>query len=123
MKKSYRVLIAIMALALLAVFLYSQSDSLSEMIGLKKGKFNATLFAEKTSKEVKTAPADTTATKKQPGKNEMDTTSKTILFIGDSMVECLFPRMSAYATKNGHTFYAVIWSSATSEAYGTRPTI
>ena len=123
MKKSYRVLIAIMALALLAVFLYSQSDSLSEMIGLKKGKFNETLFAEKKGKEVKTAPADTTATKKQPGKNEMDTTSKTILFIGDSMVECLFPRMSAYAKKNGHTFYAVIWYSATSEVYGTRTTI
>lgn len=123
MKKSYRVLIAIMALALLAVFLYSQSDSLSEMIGLKKGIFNETLFAEKKSKEVKTAPADTTATKKQPGKNEMDTTSKTILFIGDSMVECLFPRMSAYAKKNGHTFYAVIWYSATSEVYGTRTTI
>ena len=123
MKKSYRVLIAIMALALLAVFLYSQSDSLSEMIGLKKGKFNETLFAEKKSKEVKTAPADTAATKKQPGKNEMDTTSKTILFIGDSMVECLFPRMSAYAKKNGHTFYAVIWYSATSEVYGTRTTI
>ena len=42
------------------------------------------------------------ATTKKSGKNEMDTTSKTILFIGDSMVECLFPRMSAYAKKNGH---------------------
>lgn len=48
-----------------------------------------------------------------------DTTSQTILFIGDSMLEGLGPRMAAYAEKNGHTLYNVIWYSSTSERWGS----
>lgn len=47
-----------------------------------------------------------------------DTTSKTILFIGDSMLEGLSPRLAAYCEKNGHTLYSVIWYSSTSEVWG-----
>lgn len=47
-----------------------------------------------------------------------DTVSKTILFIGDSMLEGLGPRLAAYAEKNGHTLYTVIWYSSTSEVWG-----
>lgn len=47
-----------------------------------------------------------------------DTVSKTILFIGDSMLEGLSPRLAAYATANGHTLYSVIWYSSTSEIWG-----
>lgn len=47
-----------------------------------------------------------------------DTTAKTILFIGDSMLEGLGPRLAAYAEKNGHTLYTVIWYSSTSEVWG-----
>ena len=120
MKKSYKVLFTILAIALVGFFLFSQFD-LPEKLGLKKGKFNETLFASDKEEVTK---KDTVATQeKKPNKNEMDTTKKTILFIGDSMVECLFPRMSAYAKKNGHTFYAVVWYSATTEVYGTRTTV
>ena len=120
MKKSYKVLFTILAIALVGFFLFSQFD-FPEKLGLKKGKFNETLFA---SDKEKVTNKDTVATQeKKPNKNEMDTTKKTILFIGDSMVECLFPRMSAYAKKNGHTFYAVVWYSATTEVYGTRTTV
>lgn len=120
MKKSYKVLFTILAIALVGFFLFSQFD-FPEKLGLKKGKFNETLFASDKEKVTK---KDTVATQeKKPNKNEMDTTKKTILFIGDSMVECLFPRMSAYAKKNGHTFYAVVWYSATTEVYGTRTTV
>lgn len=47
-----------------------------------------------------------------------DTASQCILFIGDSMLEGLAPRMAAYAEKNGHTLYTVTWYSSTSEVWG-----
>lgn len=49
---------------------------------------------------------------------EPDTTPKTLLFIGDSMLEGLSPRLGAYARHNGHTLYSVIWYSSTSEVWG-----
>lgn len=47
----------------------------------------------------------------------VDTTAKTILFIGDSMLEGLSPRLAAYAQFNGHTLYTVIWYSSTSKIW------
>lgn len=49
---------------------------------------------------------------------EVDETPQTILFIGDSMLEGLSPRLAAYAEANGHTLYSVIWYSSTSEVWG-----
>lgn len=49
---------------------------------------------------------------------EVDTMPKTLLFIGDSMLEGLSPRLAAYAKHNGHTLYSVIWYSSTSEVWG-----
>lgn len=48
-----------------------------------------------------------------------DSSSKTILFIGDSMLDGLYPRLAAYATHNGHKLYVVIWYSSTSERWGS----
>lgn len=48
----------------------------------------------------------------------VDTAAKTILFIGDSMLDGLYPRLAAYARHNGHELYAVIWYSSTSEIWG-----
>lgn len=39
----------------------------------------------------------------------LDTTSKRILFFGDSMVEGLSMRFSDYAMENGHQLYSVCW--------------
>jgi len=59
------------------------------------------------------------STKVQPsGPQPMDTTSKTILFIGDSMLERFGPRLAAYAKANGHTLINVIWYSSTTEIWG-----
>lgn len=49
--------------------------------------------------------------------NEVDTAAKTILFIGDSMLEGLSPRLAAYAKENGHILYTVIWYSSTSKIW------
>lgn len=57
-------------------------------------------------------PADTV-----PPAEEPDTLPKVVLFIGDSMVECLGPRMAAYCEASGHTLYNVIWYSSGTERY------
>ena len=55
------------------------------------------------------AISDCTAVAQQPV--PVDTASKVILFIGDSMLDGLSPRLAAYAEQNGHTLYTVIWYS------------
>lgn len=52
-----------------------------------------------------------------PVSEEPDTMPKVVLFIGDSMVECLGPRMAAYCEASGHTLYNVIWYSSGTERY------
>ncbi len=47
----------------------------------------------------------------------LDTASKTILFLGDSMLEGLSPRLAHYAHANGHKLYSVIWYSSTTEIW------
>ncbi len=48
-----------------------------------------------------------------------DTTAKTILFVGDSMLDGLQPRMAAYAEHNGHKLYGVRWYSSTTQVWGS----
>ncbi len=50
---------------------------------------------------------------------ETDTLPQSILFIGDSMLEGLSPRLAAYAHLNGHKLNSVIWYSSTSEVWGS----
>jgi len=51
-------------------------------------------------------------------KTEPDTTPQTILFIGDSMLDGLSPRLAAYCNASADTLYSVVWYSSTSEAWG-----
>lgn len=53
----------------------------------------------------------------------LDTIPQSILFIGDSMLEGLGPRMGAYAKKNGHQLRNVIWYSSTTETWGSCDTL
>ena len=48
----------------------------------------------------------------------VDTTAKNILFIGDSMLEGLAPRLAKYCDKNGHTLVEVIWYSSSTKVWG-----
>jgi hypothetical protein len=48
----------------------------------------------------------------------IDTTAKTILFIGDSMLEGLAPRLAAYCDKSGHKLIEVIWYSSSTLCWG-----
>ena len=48
----------------------------------------------------------------------VDTAKQTILFIGDSMLDGLSPRLAAYAKQSGHSQYSVIWYSSSTEQWG-----
>lgn len=124
MKKAYFVICAILLVSFAAFYAFSDTNL---DFGLKKGSFKETLFASnqvRVAKPGQKVPLPKSkASSNNGGKAVMDTTKKTILLIGDSMVECLFPRMAAYAKKNGHKLYAVIWYSSTTEIYGTRTTL
>ena len=54
----------------------------------------------------------------KPWRAPMDTTAKNILFIGDSMLEGLAPRLAAYCDKNGHKLVEVIWYSSSTLCWG-----
>ena len=66
-------------------------------------------------------PADTIPVSKFPV--EVDTTAKTILFFGDSMLEGLSPRLAAYCEASGHKLYTVIWYSSTTQVWGECDTL
>ena len=76
--------------------------------------------------ERKVVQIDSTGTKKRVAKKNqaedwrapMDTTAKNILFIGDSMLEGLAPRLAKYCDKNGHTLVEVIWYSSSTLYWG-----
>lgn len=48
----------------------------------------------------------------------VDTLPQRILFVGDSMLEGLSPRLAAYAKHNGHELYSVIWYGSTTKSWG-----
>lgn len=128
MFKHYRGLWLLLAVALAAFVALSFTDPVT--IGghqFKQAGFADILTTEPTDDDGTEATAaqgparHTTAAEAAAApavKAETDTTAKTILFIGDSMLEGLSPRLAAYCEKNGHTLYSVIWYSSTSEIWG-----
>ena len=127
MHRHYRGLWFLLATALCLFTVLSFADPI-EVFGytLHKPGFADVLTAEPTteSEASETTPsdnprdmvADSIAPQTEPV--QTDTASKTILFIGDSMLEGLSPRLAAYAAQNSHTLYTVIWYSSTSEVWG-----
>lgn len=78
---------------------------------------DTTVAAKKSKKDKKgkrrgeAVQADTT------WRAPMDTTAKTILFFGDSMLEGLAERLATYCHKNGHTLVEVIWYSSSTKIW------
>ena len=75
-----------------------------------------------SSEQVDTVSVDTVEVEEHK-QAELDTVPKNILFIGDSMLEGLSPRLAAYAKLNGHKLHTVIWYSSTSEVWGSCDTL
>ena len=125
---------------------FGSGSSAATKAGLKPASFNKTLLAERgdvksgkaavpprhssvsdASRPSVPLPPGKRGGAQPPGDNvnyqrpagvATDTTSKNILFLGDSMLEGLKPRLAAYAEENGHTMNAVIWYSSTTEIWG-----
>lgn len=91
---------------------------------------NSGMYAELTSLEEPISPktetlaqvepeplADTVVVVEKP-KYIVDTLPQRVLFVGDSMLEGLSPRMAAYAKHNGHKLFSIIWYGSTTKSWG-----
>lgn len=122
MRKNYLGLWLILVVAFAVFAVASAFDEIK--IGpwqLKSSQIAHTLTRnpnEKPAAQAAAGAATRAATAKPKHQAQLDTASKTILFIGDSMLDGLSPRLAHYAKQNGHTLYSVIWYSSTSEAWG-----
>ncbi len=84
-------------------------------IDIKTGTFVRDL---KNTLAIKIDSAATDSAKVKAWRAPMDTTAKNILFIGDSMLEGLAPRLAKYCDKNGHKLVEVIWYSSSTLCWG-----
>ncbi len=111
MKWPYARLWALLAVAFAVMLLLSTFDDL-KIFGHSISKIDTPPQASSQVATAKSAP-----TGKQRAV-QPDTVPKTILFIGDSMLEGLSPRLAAYAHANGHRLYTVIWYGSTTVRWG-----
>ena len=92
--------------------------------GFSVGKFKlkSSGIVEKLTKEIDST-ANVPAKKDMVDKPKLvkpvpvDTATQVVLFAGDSMTEGLYQRMAAWCDASGHTMYAVIWYSSTTERW------
>lgn len=118
MKKDHFMLWSLLAVSFLIFLGLSMCDDIH--IGswhLKSSGMADSLLASNHKIELPTDTAVIEAADTVPVVAEPDTMPKVVLFIGDSMVECLGPRMAAYCEASGHTLYNVIWYSSGTERY------
>lgn len=127
MSNPLRGLIGILAagLAIFAALSFLPDGLNLGFIRLNTASFAETLFSADETDPIRQEPMPNEPThenqiKHSPtvAKARIDSAGKTILFIGDSMLEGLGPRLAAYAAVNGHTLINVIWYSSTTEIWG-----
>ena len=112
MKGPYARLWALLAVAFAVMALLSTFDDLT-IFGHPIAKIG---LPRENQQQVACSVA---APRVKPSVAAPDTMPKVVLFIGDSMVEGLSPRMAAYAQASGHQLYTVIWYGSTTEKWGS----
>ena len=124
MKRTY---FSFFALLLVAFMLFAGlsffKDGIEESFGINTATFASDLLS---LPDDELELADVVTTDSVSGKAiatveraPLDTTKKNILFIGDSMLERLSPRIAAYAEANGHQMNTVIWYGSSTEVWAT----
>lgn len=124
MKRTY---FSFFALLLVAFMLFAGlsffKDDIEEASGINTATFASDLLS---APDDELELADVVTTDSASGKATttverapLDTTKKNILFIGDSMLERLSPRIAAYAEENGHQMNTVIWYGSSTEVWAT----
>ncbi len=121
MKKSYLSLWLLLAAAFALFFILSCFDS-PKLFGHEfKSTGMADVIMKKTScpeiTEKSPAASDEVVEPVPAFPVPVDTASQCILFIGDSMLAGLSPRLAAYTRASGHKQYSVIWYSSTSQIW------
>ncbi len=126
-------IIGVVAILLLGLLVFGWLSFYGDGVDVGDHHIKTTTFAETmltpadSTSHGSTSPADSAllaangsdqSAVKASGPQPMDTTSKTILFFGDSMIERFGPRLAAYAKANGHTLINVIWYSSSTEIWG-----
>ncbi len=121
MNRPYLGLWALLVVALAIVAALSFCPKVAADLHLKTAGFAETLFAppQPAAPAAKAQGRKPSGAYRRPQTVKTDTASKTILFIGDSMLEGLSPRLAAYAKRNGHTLVSVIWYSSSTEVWGS----
>lgn len=116
-KHPYTLLWILLAVALAVVFALSCLDVIPSVFGYspKSSGMAKALFPDKPEAVDSVTIDSVTA---DPIVQEPDTAAHTILFIGDSMLDGLSPRLAAYAAASGHTLYSVVWYSSSTEIWG-----
>lgn len=124
MKRTY---FSFFALLLVAFMLFAGvsffKDGIEESFGINTTTFASDLLS---TPDDELELADVVTTDSVSGKAiatveraPLDTTKKNILFIGDSMLERLSPRIAAYAEENEHQMNTVIWYGSSTEVWAT----
>jgi len=103
------------ALLFFAVLSFWQGGIRIGALDIKTGTFVRDV---KTMLAVNDSADNDTVSRATAWRAPMDTTAKNILFIGDSMLEGLAPRLAKYCDKNGHTLVEVIWYSSSTLCWG-----
>lgn len=126
MRKGYLGLWLILMLSFLLFCVTSSFDSIT-LCGVEIKSSNMlgciTTDSVETDRSVILAEHDSVRNRDCQIPQPIDTTAQNILFIGDSMLEGLSPRLAAYAKENGHKMNTVIWYSSTSNVWGECDTL
>lgn len=125
MKKDYAAIWAVLASALAIIIIISFSDGVN--LGFYKLKSSGfvealveqpdTLVTEPITAAVTVNASTSAVPDDDDAPAPLDTAQQVILFAGDSMTEGLYPRLAAWCEASGHTLYAVIWYSSTTERW------
>lgn len=126
MKSPYIGLWCLLTLSLIIILVVALSDDL--VLGswtVKRAPFDKTLFLDKNAPKPLEGEALTDSLQREAEKVEakVDSTSQSILLIGDSMTWNLAIRLAKYAKQNGHDFHAVNWDSSNTKIWAESDTL
>lgn len=125
-KNSYFGLWAILVVALVGFIAFSFAEEIKfGDWSPKKAPFKESLLKNKQEEEARllAEQARLDSIRNYKPKVEIDSTSKSILLIGDSMTMNLAYRLAKYAKANGHSFHAVNWDSSNTKTWASCDTL
>ena len=117
--RHYSELWLLLAISFVFFFVLSIFDgiAINDSFELRPAGFAEAVFPKQPEADAPAAPA-VEAVRAAAGPAPTDTTSQTILFIGDSMLDGLSPRMAEYCLQNGHRLVSVRWYSSSTLKWG-----